>query len=588
MKKILSILLLAFAFTDAAGQNYQYITTRYEYDRAKVRTLFGLPQDTLSGAEAGSIAAKNGVVYLKKTYWEPVGGTIAVDTLYQDGLALKWVKGGVTYTLADAFKNLENSDLLLPTNRIIDLDGNALVFSDGSTHYDFDGSLMTLYIGDIDGNNTEVQQSSTNVNISATSPDDNAAFGFGANLITMGINGSDVSVTQDSIVSEHHIRAKTFQTETGKVKVLDGGVVVQDNTDVTVSYLLGKNVGGYVYDGFGINPADVVTFGLGGSIFMNALDSLRPYHKNNVGLTRKILLQGDAISSSDATKLNISDTAAMLLPWRNKADTAWSRNIMSAVFTGSATKTLTLTQRNGAQITASFTDSTGAASTPITAGYVAYGNSGGTGITGTAGNQYAETSTLSTLSLGNRTVGNVGLIDLYSSATVAGKISINNGLNLRHGTSAGSYIFVDNMSGGTGKLSNVSGESFPNSSTFGWTGNSVIRGVISSFINPATSSKLISGYTSSQNAAAIQSIGPMWMNPQAADPTSADGMFWSTTGGYFKGQIGGSVKNFFVGSAGTPTGTADASGTQGDIRYDDSYMYIKTSAGWKRTALSTF
>lgn len=38
----------------------------------------------------------------------------------------------------------------------------------------------------------------------------------------------------------------------------------------------------------------------------------------------------------------------------------------------------------------------------------------------------------------------------------------------------------------------------------------------------------------------------------------------------------------------TPTSTADSYGSEGDITYDDDYIYIKTSAGWKRSALSTF
>ncbi len=37
-----------------------------------------------------------------------------------------------------------------------------------------------------------------------------------------------------------------------------------------------------------------------------------------------------------------------------------------------------------------------------------------------------------------------------------------------------------------------------------------------------------------------------------------------------------------------PTGTADTAGVEGEIRQDDSYIYVKTSAGWKRSALSTF
>ena len=38
----------------------------------------------------------------------------------------------------------------------------------------------------------------------------------------------------------------------------------------------------------------------------------------------------------------------------------------------------------------------------------------------------------------------------------------------------------------------------------------------------------------------------------------------------------------------TPTGTADATGATGAVSWDDDYIYVKTSAGWKRSALSTF
>lgn len=38
----------------------------------------------------------------------------------------------------------------------------------------------------------------------------------------------------------------------------------------------------------------------------------------------------------------------------------------------------------------------------------------------------------------------------------------------------------------------------------------------------------------------------------------------------------------------TPTGTADANGSTGDVAWDADYMYIKTGAGWKRTALTTW
>ena len=38
----------------------------------------------------------------------------------------------------------------------------------------------------------------------------------------------------------------------------------------------------------------------------------------------------------------------------------------------------------------------------------------------------------------------------------------------------------------------------------------------------------------------------------------------------------------------TPTSTADALGNTGDTAWDANYFYIKTAAGWKRAALSTF
>jgi hypothetical protein len=38
----------------------------------------------------------------------------------------------------------------------------------------------------------------------------------------------------------------------------------------------------------------------------------------------------------------------------------------------------------------------------------------------------------------------------------------------------------------------------------------------------------------------------------------------------------------------TPTSTADTNGNTGDFSWDDDFFYIKTSEGWKRSALSTF
>lgn len=56
--------------------------------------------------------------------------------------------------------------------------------------------------------------------------------------------------------------------------------------------------------------------------------------------------------------------------------------------------------------------------------------------------------------------------------------------------------------------------------------------------------------------------------------------------GYFGTSVVTPKVNFSA--AVTPSGTADAQGSTGDLRYDDNFIYVKTSAGWKRAALSTF
>lgn len=43
-----------------------------------------------------------------------------------------------------------------------------------------------------------------------------------------------------------------------------------------------------------------------------------------------------------------------------------------------------------------------------------------------------------------------------------------------------------------------------------------------------------------------------------------------------------------LGADKTPTSSSDTSGSLGDIVHDSSYVYVKTSAGWKRSALTTF
>lgn len=46
--------------------------------------------------------------------------------------------------------------------------------------------------------------------------------------------------------------------------------------------------------------------------------------------------------------------------------------------------------------------------------------------------------------------------------------------------------------------------------------------------------------------------------------------------------------NYITGYEYTPTSTSDTHGDPGNIAYDNSFIYVKTTTGWKRSALSTF
>lgn len=104
-------------------------------------------------------------------------------------------------------------------------------------------------------------------------------------------------------------------------------------------------------------------------------------------------------------------------------------------------------------------------------------------------------------------------------------------------------------------------------------------------------------------------------NPSVTGNVEQRGVELANTNGWGIYQTNSAVKNYFngntsfgstsntakvdiSGTAGydqlrlrtsyTPTGTSDTNGNVGDVSWDDGYIYIKTSAGWKRSELLSF
>lgn len=66
-------------------------------------------------------------------------------------------------------------------------------------------------------------------------------------------------------------------------------------------------------------------------------------------------------------------------------------------------------------------------------------------------------------------------------------------------------------------------------------------------------------------------------------------LIFSTTGPVrLSGALGSGFNVLRLMDTFTPSGTADANGAVGALAWDDDYIYMKTSVGWKRATLSTF
>jgi len=154
------------------------------------------------------------------------------------------------------------------------------------------------------------------------------------------------------------------------------------------------------------------------------------------------------------------------------------------------------------------------------------------------------------------------------------------------GSAPVSGLSVTNSSGSAGASALYgSGSAAGGAGVYGSSSSSAGRGVYGYASNPSSAACGVRGH--------VESAG------------GADG--W---GGYFTGGMGLYGSRMAVGTTSptaaldvsaptgynqvrmresyTPTGTADTNGNTGDVAWDSNYIYIKTAAGWKRAALSSF
>ena len=76
--------------------------------------------------------------------------------------------------------------------------------------------------------------------------------------------------------------------------------------------------------------------------------------------------------------------------------------------------------------------------------------------------------------------------------------------------------------------------------------------------------------------------------PYAFRVESIDGATGGVVSGYLEVEDLNVTDQLRIQNSFTPSGSGDASGVVGDVAWDDDFIYIKTNAGWKRTALSSF
>jgi hypothetical protein len=185
----------------------------------------------------------------------------------------------------------------------------------------------------------------------------------------------------------------------------------------------------------------------------------------------------------------------------------------------------------------------------------------------------------------------IGVQSLYSNNTGISNVSVGNySLNANTFGDSNTSIGYQSLQGNTTGILNVSigfnslasntiGDSNiaigNNAGSINSTGSSNIFIGGDCGVGNLTNSIAIGGIVSQSNSVVLGSGQYVGINTSA--PTSLLNLL---------GTVG--YNQFRMETQYTPTNSSDPNGSFGDMAWDDSYIYIKTSTGWKRTGLSTF